>query len=162
MEEKRLEMGRDLSTIRDKERVMKSQLEAENTWLRSQVQEKESQLTIMEILSMEELQCRIPSKSYAFYLKDQWLQFQIKTLAQRGTMPFQDYRRFIELCDQSTLEERAKVSKFYLRNLDLTYLNVWNPNPKLGDLQLMDLTSWMSHEEARSKEVKRVLEKEEK
>lgn len=37
MEEKLLEMGRELSRIRDRERVMKSQLEAENTWLRRQV-----------------------------------------------------------------------------------------------------------------------------
>jgi len=40
-------------------------------------------------------------------------------------------------------------------------MNVWNPNAKLGDLPLMTLTSWMSHEEAKAKEVKRVLIKEE-
>ena len=74
-------------------------------------------------------------------------------------MPFQDYRQFIELCDQRTLEERAKTSEFYLHNLALTYLNVWDPNPKLGDLQLMALASWMSHEKARAKEVKRALER---
>lgn len=34
MEEKLLEMGRELSEIRDIERVMKSQLEVENTWMR--------------------------------------------------------------------------------------------------------------------------------
>ncbi len=32
-------------------------------------------------------------------------------------MPFQDYRQFIDLCDQSTLEDRAKISEFYLHNL---------------------------------------------
>lgn len=76
-------------------------------------------------------------------------------------MPFQDYRQFIELCDQSTLEDRAKISEFYLHNLALADLNVWDPNPKMGDLQLMALASWMSHEEARAKEVKRVLERDE-
>lgn len=50
-----LEMGRELSRIRDRERVMKSQLEVENTWLRRKVKEKESQLETMAILSMEEL-----------------------------------------------------------------------------------------------------------
>lgn len=44
----------------------------------------------------------------------------------------------------------------------LTDLNVWDPNPKIGDLQLIALASWMSHEEAKAKEVKRVLEREEK
>ena len=63
-------------------------------------------------------------------------------------MPFQDYRQFIDLCDQRTLEERAKISEFYLHNLTLIDLNVWDPNPKLGDLQLMAFASWMSHEEA--------------
>ena len=57
MEEKLLEMGRELSRIRDMERVMKSQLGAENKWMRRQIQEKESQLAIMESLYMEALQC---------------------------------------------------------------------------------------------------------
>ena len=52
-------------------------------------------------------------------------------------MPFQDYRKFIDLYDQSTPENKAKISDFYLDNLALTYLNVWDPNPKLGELQLM-------------------------
>ena len=48
--------------------------------------------SMMASLSLEAIQCRMPTKSYAFYLREQWLQFHIKTLAQRGTMPFQDYR----------------------------------------------------------------------
>lgn len=42
-----------------------------------------------------------------------------------------------------------KMSDFYLHSLALTYLNVWKPNSKLGDLELMALASWMNHEEAR-------------
>ena len=110
---------------------------------------------------MEALQCRMLEKLYGLYLKEQWLQFQIKTLTERGTMPFQDNRKFIDLCDQSTVEDRAKISEFYLHNLALTDLNVWDHNKKLGDLQLMALESWMNHEEARATEVKRVLEREE-
>jgi len=37
MEEKLLEMGRKLSKIRDREQIMRSQLEAESTWLRRQL-----------------------------------------------------------------------------------------------------------------------------
>ena len=37
MEEMLLEMGRELSSIRDRERVMKYQLEAEKTWMRRQL-----------------------------------------------------------------------------------------------------------------------------
>jgi len=65
-------------------------------------------------------------------------------------MPFEEYKQFIDLCDQSTLEDRENISEFYLHNLSLTDLNVWDPNPKLGDLQLMALASWMNNEEARA------------
>jgi len=76
----------------------------------------------------------MPANSYALYLKEQWLQFQINTLAQRGTMPFQDYKQFIDLYDQRPLEDRENIFEFYLQNLALTDLNVWDPNPKLGNL----------------------------
>ena len=72
-------------------------------------------------------------------------------------MPFQDYRQFIDLCDQSTLEDRAKVVEFYLHNMALIDMNVWDPNAKLGDQQLMSFTSWMNHEESRAAEMKRIL-----
>lgn len=89
------------------------------------------------------------------------MQFQIKTLAQRGTMSFQDYRQFFDLCDQSTLEDRAKMSEFYLHNLALIDLNVWDPNAKLGDSQFMALASWMNHEEARATKMKKIMAREE-
>ena len=92
MEDKLKEMGRELSSIRDKDAMMKSQLQAKNAWLRGQLQERESLLETMASLSLEAIQCRMPIKSYALYLKEQWLKFQIKTLAQRGTMPFHDHR----------------------------------------------------------------------
>jgi len=53
MEEKLKEMGKELSNIRDKETMMKAQLEAENAWLRGLVQERESQLATMASLSLE-------------------------------------------------------------------------------------------------------------
>lgn len=77
-------------------------------------------------------------------------------------MPFQDYNKFIELCDKSSIEDIAKLAYSNLQNLTLTDMNVLDPNEKLGNLQLMTITSWMSHEEVRAEDVKRVLEKEEK
>jgi len=75
-------------------------------------------------------------------------------------MPFQDYRQFIDLCDQSTLEDREKMAEFYLHNMVITDMNVWDPNAKLGYLQLMALASWMNHEESRVVEMKRILARE--
>jgi len=60
------------------------------------------------------------------------------------------------------MEDREKVVEFYMHNFILTDLNLWNPNSKLGDMQLMELASWLTHEEARAKEVKKVMTKEEK
>jgi len=58
---------------------------------------------------MEALQCRQPAKSYALYLKDQWLHFQINNLAQRGITPFQNYHQFVALCGSGSSEDRAKL-----------------------------------------------------
>jgi len=50
--------------------TMKEQLQAKNMCLREKLQEKETQLVTMESLSMEALQCRHTSKSYALFLKE--------------------------------------------------------------------------------------------
>lgn len=70
----------------------------------------------------------MPAKYYDLYLREEWLQVHIKTLAQRGTMPFQDYSQFIDICDESALEDRAKVAEFYLHNMSLIDMNIWDPN----------------------------------
>jgi len=75
MEEKLKEMGKEVSGLRDKEEIMGSQLGRENAWLRGQLQERENQLACMASLSLEVIQCRMPSKYYDIFLKEQWLQF---------------------------------------------------------------------------------------
>jgi len=37
MEEKLLDMGRELSELRDREHIMRSQLQAQKTWMRRQL-----------------------------------------------------------------------------------------------------------------------------
>jgi len=51
------------------------------------------------------------------------------------------------------------MAEFYLHDMALIDMNVWDPNAKLGDLQLMALASWMNHEESRVAEMKRILAK---
>ena len=121
--------------------------------LRQQVHEKEAQLACMASWKIEVVQCRQPAKSYTLYLKDQWLQFQINTLAQRGTTPFQNYHQFMALCDISSSEDKAKLSEFYLQNLALPNMNSCDPNAVVGDVQLMAMASWLNHEEKRAAEV---------
>ena len=51
------------------------------------------------------------------------------------------------------------MDDFYLHNMALTNMNVWDPNTKPRDLQLMALESWMNHEESRATEMKKILER---
>ena len=111
-----------------------SQAEAEILMLKQQLQEKEAEMACMASWAMEALQCRQPARSYALYLKDQWLQFQIKTLAQRGIIPFQNYGQFMHLCDTSSAKDKAKLVEFYLHNMALPDMNFWDPNATLGDV----------------------------
>jgi len=53
MEEKLKEMGREPRNIRDREAIMKAQLEAKNAWIRGHLQERESQLAAISSLSLE-------------------------------------------------------------------------------------------------------------
>ena len=52
------------------------------------------------------------------------------------------------------------MENFYLHNMALTDMNVWDPNAKLRDLQLMALASWMNHEESRDSKMKIILARE--
>lgn len=128
--------------------------------MREQLWEGESQLATIASLSMEAIQCRHPSKSYAIFLKEKWFQFQIKTLAQYVSLPFQHYKRFIKFFQQARIEDRAKFDKFYMHNMILTNMNFWDPNLRLGDEKLMVLASWLTHKETRVKELNKVITKE--
>ena len=110
--------------------------------------------------AMDALQCRQPAKSYGLYLRDQWLQFQINALAQRGISQIQDPQQFTDLCNSSSIEDKAKLSEFYLHNLALPNVTSWDPNTVVRDMQLMAFTSWLNHEEKRAAEVKEVMNRE--
>jgi len=95
-----------------RESMMKEKLQVENMRLRERLQEKETQLVTMVSLSMEELQCRQPSKYCDIFLKEQWMHFQINTFARYGSLHFQDYMHFIEFCSQNNMEDREKWLNF--------------------------------------------------
>lgn len=66
----------------------------------------------------------------------------------------------MHLCDHSSAKDKSKLVEFYLHNMALTDLNLWDPNVALGDLQLMAMTSWMSHEEKMAVEIYKMMTKE--
>ena len=81
-------------------------------------------------------------------------------MAQRGAIPFQNYHQFMALCDSSSAEDKAKLSEFYLHNLALPNMNLWDPNAALGDVQLMAMASWLNHEEKRAAEIRDIMNRE--
>ena len=66
----------------------------------------------------------------------------------------------MDLCDQRTSEDKEKMEYFYLHNMALTDMNVWDPNARLGDLKLMAMASLMNHEDLRATEIKILMIKE--
>ena len=64
------------------------------------------------------------------------------------------------LCDSSSLEDKAKLSEFYLHKLALPSMNLWDPNVVVGDMQLMAMASWLNHEEKKAAEVWNVMDRE--
>ena len=66
----------------------------------------------------------------------------------------------MDLCNNSSLEDKAKLSEFYLHNLVLPNVTSWDPNIAVGDMQLMAMTSWLNHEEKRAAEVRNVMNRE--
>jgi len=66
----------------------------------------------------------------------------------------------MDLCDQISAEDKEKIAEFYFHNMTLTNMNVWYPNARLGDLQLMAMASWMNHEELMASEIRKLMIKE--
>jgi len=66
----------------------------------------------------------------------------------------------MDLCNSSSVEDKAKLSEFYLHNLALPNVTSWDPNTVVGHMQLMAMTSWLNHEEKRAIEVKNVMNRE--
>ena len=155
---KELHTGLGEPTTHLQEAEQQAQIEVQA--LRQQLQQKEAQLACMASWAMDAIQCRQPGKSYGLYLKDQWLQFQINTLVQRGISELQDPQQFTEVCSTSSSEDKAKLAEFYLHNLALPNVVSWDPNTTLGDMQLMAFASWLNHEEKRAAEAKVVMNRE--
>jgi len=88
------------------------------------------------------------------------MHFNIKILAQYGSLPFQNYKTFIGFYHKFSMEDRARKVEFYMHNLILTDVKLYDPNYRMVDVQLMALASWMTHEEARVEETKRAMSRE--
>ena len=150
-----LQVGLGEPTSHLQEGELQAQIEIQA--LKQQLQQKEAQLACMANWAMDAIQCRQPDKSYGLYLRDQWLQFQINALVQRGISQLQDPQQFTALCNNSSSEDKAKLSEFYLHNLAPPNVTTWDHNTVVGDMQFMAFASWLNHEEKRAAEVKEVM-----
>jgi len=64
------------------------------------------------------------------------------------------------LSDSSSLEHKARLLEFYIHNLALPNMNLWDPNAAVGNVQLVAMASWLNHEEKRVAEVRNVMDRE--
>ena len=58
---------------------------------------------------------------------------------------------------QANIVDQEKMKIFYMHNFVLTNMEIWDPNPTMGDMQLMALASWMVNEDTRAKEIGKVM-----
>ena len=132
-------------------------MQTENVVLKEQLQQKEEQVDTMAYLCIEALQHIFPSDSYVVYLKEQWLLFQINTIASHGSLPFEDCRQFMKFYKKSNIADQEKMVEFYMQNFVLIDMGIWDSNPTMGDMQLISLASWMVNEDNRAKEIWKVM-----
>ena len=52
---------------------------------------------------------------------------------------------------KANMDDQEKMAEFYVHNLVLTNMDAWDPNPKMGYMQLMALIYWMMNEDTREK-----------
>ena len=57
------------------------------------------------------------------------------------------------------MAHKDKMEEFYMHNLMLTDLNLWDPNPRMADMKLMSLESWMVNDDTRAQEMEEFYEK---
>jgi len=67
---------------------------------------------------------------------------------------------FLDAYHGCNIEERDILCEFYFYNCILPHPYDWNPNPYVGNIQLMDFVSWLRNEEMRAEELKNYMKEE--
>jgi hypothetical protein len=83
------------------------------------------------------------------FLKEQWHKNQIANLAQLVRYNLDTPKDFLDAYQDYNMEEKERMCEFYLHNIILPHPYKWNPNPYVGDVQIMALAYWLRHEEMR-------------
>jgi hypothetical protein len=176
-EEVAQELEQQLQLMQEKFQIMTMQkvdysqkLKVENQKLQQQLSkvkrdlhEKSEQVEIMQEtvktiakVSEEMLECRPPARTYTLFLKEQWHKNQITHLAKFVKFNLDTPKYFLDAYQGCNMEEKSKLCEFYLHNLVLPHPYNWNPNPYVGDVQLMAFSSWLRHEEMRARRIQKV------
>jgi hypothetical protein len=87
------------------------------------------------------------------FLKEQWYKFQITNLAQQANPTNETPKSFVEVYQDCNIEEKDRLCEFYLHNLVFFHPYKWIPNPYVGDVKIMDFSSWLRHEELKEVEI---------
>jgi hypothetical protein len=63
----------------------------------------------MAQLAQELLSCRYLTKSYTLFLKEEWIKFQLESLAQEVGYKIETPKEFVDVCHESDEEMRANM-----------------------------------------------------
>lgn len=81
------------------------------------------------------LSCRAPSKNYALFLLEQYLQLKIKAVKVGAPIQINIVNDFIDYCKHYGVKFQRLLCEFYLHNLVLDQETELNHSPFVGDIQ---------------------------
>lgn len=80
------------------------------------------------------LACRDPTKNYALFLMERYLQLKIKVVKAGAPIQINTIDDFINCCKNYRVKVQILLCEFYLDNIVLDQETKLNPNPFVGDI----------------------------
>ena len=89
---------------------------------------------------------RPPPRVYSFYLKEQFLLFQLMMTIRDVNFEFKNAQDFYSMYQTLPSWKKNLLCELYLHNFIIPHETKWNPLLYIGDVHLRALMSWMHNE----------------
>jgi hypothetical protein len=106
----------------------------------------EASLETMAKVSLDLLDCIQPTRVYSLFLKEHWHNNRISSLSQQVRFHIETPKDFLHTYKSCSMEEKEIMCEFYFHSMVIPHPYNWNPNPCIGEVQIMDFASWLRHE----------------
>lgn len=125
--------------LRKKKKELTKKLEGHKKSIEELKEEKDQMLTITQ----EFLACRSHATTYAIFLQEQYLYFQLTLVCEQLPYQFKNYMEFLESVWESDLHREHLIYELYMHGFILEMEHKFNVGPFLGDIQLREFVSFM-------------------